>query len=198
MAKGVVEQLEETFGHNACRVGDPGTARSLLPAPTAYLHFSPRPQPSSLLPLGWSQLQLIVHLRHCKTSHGGEGLGMRGRAKGGWGQLAERDTVLTSQLHRPVAPRSARRVISIRSFVIPSDLSNHRAAKNVVKPRIISNKGPQFIANDFKPFLRFAGLTHHVPTSPYHPQTSARMHSDIRRMRSINSQTQPSPNPTPR
>jgi putative transposase len=36
------------------------------------------------------------------------------------------------------------------------------------KPRIISDNGPQFIARDFKEFIRITGLTH-VRTSP-HPR----------------------------
>ena len=43
-----------------------------------------------------------------------------------------------------------------------------------VKPRIISDNGPQFIANDFKAFVRFAGLTH-VRTSPYYPQSNGKL-----------------------
>jgi hypothetical protein len=39
------------------------------------------------------------------------------------------------------------------------------------KPRIISDNGPQFIARDFKEFIRVAGLTH-VRTSPYYPHTT--------------------------
>jgi len=34
-----------------------------------------------------------------------------------------------------------------------------------VKPRIISDNGPQFIAKDFKEFIRISGMTH-VRTSP--------------------------------
>src|SRR3972149_10085125 len=37
-------------------------------------------------------------------------------------------------------------------------------------PRIISDNGPQFVAKDFKEFLRLCGLTH-VRTSPYYPQS---------------------------
>jgi putative transposase len=37
-------------------------------------------------------------------------------------------------------------------------------------PKIISDNGPQFIAKDFKEFIRVAGMTH-VRTSPYYPQT---------------------------
>ena len=37
-------------------------------------------------------------------------------------------------------------------------------------PRIISDNGPQFIARDFKDFIREAGMTH-VRTSPYYPQS---------------------------
>jgi putative transposase len=39
-----------------------------------------------------------------------------------------------------------------------------------VKPRIISDNGPQFIARDFKEFIRISGMTH-VRTSPYYPQS---------------------------
>ena len=34
------------------------------------------------------------------------------------------------------------------------------------RPRIISDNGPQFIARDFKEFIRISGMTH-VRTSPY-------------------------------
>ena len=34
------------------------------------------------------------------------------------------------------------------------------------RPRIISDNGPQFIAKDFKEFIRISGMTH-VRTSPY-------------------------------
>jgi putative transposase len=42
------------------------------------------------------------------------------------------------------------------------------------KPRIISDNGPQFIAKDFKVFVRVAGLTH-VRTSPYYPQSNGKL-----------------------
>src|SRR5262249_18512205 len=38
------------------------------------------------------------------------------------------------------------------------------------RPRIISDNGPQFIARDFKEFIRICGMTH-VKTSPYYPQS---------------------------
>jgi transposase InsO family protein len=40
------------------------------------------------------------------------------------------------------------------------------------KPRIISDNGPQFIAKDFKEFIRISGMTH-VKTSPSYPQSKA-------------------------
>ena len=40
-------------------------------------------------------------------------------------------------------------------------------------PRIISDNGPQFVAKDFKAFIRQAGLTH-VRTSPYYPQSNGK------------------------
>lgn len=41
------------------------------------------------------------------------------------------------------------------------------------RPRIISDNGPQFIARDFKEFIRLVGLTH-VRTSPYYPQSNGK------------------------
>ena len=43
-----------------------------------------------------------------------------------------------------------------------------------VTPRIISDNGPQFIAKDFKEFIRIAGMTH-VRTSPYYPQSNGKI-----------------------
>ena len=43
-----------------------------------------------------------------------------------------------------------------------------------VKPRIISDNGPQFIAKDFKEFVREYCLTH-VRTSPYYPQSNGKL-----------------------
>lgn len=50
-------------------------------------------------------------------------------------------------------------------------------------PRIISDNGPQFIAKDFKEFIRLAGMTH-VRTSPYYPQSNGkieRWHKSLKR-----------------
>jgi putative transposase len=43
-----------------------------------------------------------------------------------------------------------------------------------VAPRIISDNGPQFIARDFKEFIRICGMTH-VRTSPYYPQSNGKI-----------------------
>jgi len=40
-------------------------------------------------------------------------------------------------------------------------------------PRIISDNGPQFIAKDFKHFIRLCGMTH-ARTSPYYPQANGK------------------------
>jgi putative transposase len=42
------------------------------------------------------------------------------------------------------------------------------------RPRIISDNGPQFVARDFKEFIRICGMTH-VRTSPYYPQSNGKM-----------------------
>jgi len=51
------------------------------------------------------------------------------------------------------------------------------------RPRIISDNGPQFIARDFKSFIRLTGLTH-VRTSPYYPQSNGKLerwHGSLKR-----------------
>jgi len=50
-------------------------------------------------------------------------------------------------------------------------------------PRIISDNGPQFIARDFKEFIRISGMTH-VRTSPFYPQSNGkieRWHQSLKR-----------------
>jgi transposase InsO family protein len=42
------------------------------------------------------------------------------------------------------------------------------------QPRIISDNGPQFVAKDFKEFIRVSGMTH-VKTSPYYPQSNGKL-----------------------
>ena len=42
------------------------------------------------------------------------------------------------------------------------------------KPRIISDNGPQFIAQDCKEFIPISGMTH-VRTSPYYPQSNGKL-----------------------
>ena len=41
-------------------------------------------------------------------------------------------------------------------------------------PRIITDNGPQFIAKEFKHFIRISGMTH-VKTSPYYPQSNGKL-----------------------
>lgn len=42
------------------------------------------------------------------------------------------------------------------------------------RPRVISDNGPQFIARDFKEYIRLAGMTH-VRTSPFYPQSNGKL-----------------------
>jgi putative transposase len=51
------------------------------------------------------------------------------------------------------------------------------------KPRIISDNGPQFVAREFKSFIRILGLTH-VRTAPYYPQSNGKLerwHGTVKR-----------------
>jgi len=41
-------------------------------------------------------------------------------------------------------------------------------------PRIITDNGSQFVAKDFKEFIRLGGLTH-ARTSPYYPQSNGKL-----------------------
>jgi transposase InsO family protein len=43
-----------------------------------------------------------------------------------------------------------------------------------VRPRVISDNGPQFIAKDLKEFIWLSGMTH-VRTSPYYPQSNGKI-----------------------
>lgn len=66
----------------------------------------------------------------------------------------------------------------IREAMTESDveciLQRAREAYADEKPRIISDNGPQFIAKDFKEFIRLTGMTH-VRTSPYYPQSNGKI-----------------------
>jgi putative transposase len=53
-------------------------------------------------------------------------------------------------------------------------LQRAREAYPTATPRIISDNGPQFIAREFKEFIRIAGMTH-VKTSPYYPQSNGKI-----------------------
>jgi transposase InsO family protein len=53
-------------------------------------------------------------------------------------------------------------------------LQRAREAFPDARPRIISDNGPQFIARDFKEFIRISGMTH-VKTSPYYPQSNGKL-----------------------
>ncbi len=51
------------------------------------------------------------------------------------------------------------------------------------RPRVISDNGPQFLARDFKAFIRLCGMTH-VRTSPFYPQSNGKLerwHGTVKR-----------------
>jgi putative transposase len=53
-------------------------------------------------------------------------------------------------------------------------LQRAREQQPEARPRLISDNGPQFIAREFKEFIRVAGMTH-VRTSPYYPQSNGKI-----------------------
>lgn len=63
---------------------------------------------------------------------------------------------------------------SMRESDVERILQRAREKFPEARPRIISDNGPQFIAKDFKEFIRIAGMTH-VRTSPYYPQSNGKV-----------------------
>jgi putative transposase len=63
---------------------------------------------------------------------------------------------------------------SMREVDIEIILEHAKEKYPEAKPRIISDNGPQFIARDFKDFIRISGMTH-VRTSPYYPQSNGKL-----------------------
>jgi putative transposase len=63
---------------------------------------------------------------------------------------------------------------TMKEIEIETILQRAREQFPGVHPRIITDNGPQFIAKDFKEFIRVAGMTH-VRTSPYYPQSNGKI-----------------------
>ena len=63
---------------------------------------------------------------------------------------------------------------SMREVDIEVILARAKEKYSEAKPRIISDNGPQFIARDFKEFIRISGMTH-VQTSPSYPQSNGKL-----------------------
>jgi putative transposase len=63
---------------------------------------------------------------------------------------------------------------SMKESEIEIILQRAREKYPQAKPRIISDNGPQFLARDFKEFIRICGMTH-VRTSPYYPQSNGKI-----------------------
>ena len=63
---------------------------------------------------------------------------------------------------------------SMRELDVEILLQRAREKFPEARPRIISDNGPQFVAKDFKEFIRISGMTH-VRTSPYYPQSNGKL-----------------------
>ena len=63
---------------------------------------------------------------------------------------------------------------AMREADVETILQRGRELHPSARPRVISDNGPQFIARDFKEFVRIAGMTH-VRTSPYYPQSNGKI-----------------------
>jgi len=63
---------------------------------------------------------------------------------------------------------------SMKEVDVETILQRAREQYPQARPRVISDNRPQFIARDFKEFIRIAGMTH-VRTSPYYPQSNGKV-----------------------
>ena len=62
----------------------------------------------------------------------------------------------------------------MKEFEVETIIQRAREQFPGERPRIISDNGPQFVAKDFKEFIRICGMTH-VRTSFYYPQSNGKM-----------------------
>lgn len=63
---------------------------------------------------------------------------------------------------------------SMREVDVETIVQRAREKFPNARPRIISDNGPQFVARDFKTFIRLSGMTH-VRTAPYYPQSNGKI-----------------------
>jgi putative transposase len=63
---------------------------------------------------------------------------------------------------------------TMKEFEVETIIQRAREQFPGERPRIISDNGPQFVAKDFKEFIRICGMTH-VRTSFYYPQSNGKM-----------------------
>jgi putative transposase len=63
---------------------------------------------------------------------------------------------------------------SMKEADVERILQHAREKYPEAKPRMISDNGPQFIARDFKEFIRISGMTH-VRTSPFYLQSNGKI-----------------------
>jgi transposase InsO family protein len=63
---------------------------------------------------------------------------------------------------------------AMKTLDVETILQRAREKHPEARPRIISDNGPQFLAREFKEFIRLAGMTH-VRTSPYYPQSNGKI-----------------------
>jgi putative transposase len=77
---------------------------------------------------------------------------------------------LASQLDHPNKTAVSSRVLADVETIV----QRARARYTEARPRIISDNGYQFIAKDFKEFIRICSITN-MRTSPYYPQSNGKI-----------------------
>lgn len=72
---------------------------------------------------------------------------------------------------------------TMKEYEVEAILQQAREKFPGVTPRVITDNGPQFVAREFKAFIRLAGMTH-VRTAPFYPQSNGkieRWHKTLKR-----------------
>src|SRR5215813_3401237 len=88
--------------------------------------------------------------------------------------LPARSTTCAASWMAVAASSSTGKCVTMTEADIEQIIQRAREKFPSVTPRIISDNGPQFIARDFKEFIRLCGMTH-VKTSPYYPQSNGKI-----------------------
>src|SRR5512142_1889913 len=92
----------------------------------------------------------------------------------GHGRISARRCSLFEQTICPISTEAKQIRETMKEAEVETIIQRAREQYPGEHPRIITDNGPQFVARDFKDFIRICGMTH-VKTSPYYPQSNGKI-----------------------